>query len=274
MLFSMPKQRAILLGLLGVAVVFALDAAVGFEVNLLVLHIIPVLFVTWFATVRWGVFFAALITFISAIIAAYIAPPLPHPSYRYLDVGSDFLAMLLLVYMQWEVRKSYVQIMRQSRTDALTGCLNKVGFYEQLQAEIDRHERYRRPFSLVYFDCDNFKTVNDTLGHHVGDLLLAEIGRVVRDKLRAVDSVGRLGGDEFAALLIETEAAAAQRAAEHIKQALDAEMTARDWPVGFSIGIASFETPPANASDALQMADTLMYEVKKHGKNGMRMQRF
>lgn len=271
-LFS--KERAILLGFLGVALVGVLDAAVGFEVSLLILHVIPVLFVTWFTTLRWGVFFAVLMMVISALTIADAAPLPINPVYRYLDLGSDFIATLLLVFMQSRLRMSYERVRNQSKTDGLTGCLNKRGFSEQLQAEVDRHKRYDHFFSLVYFDCDNFKTVNDTQGHHAGDAVLIEIGTVLRAELRAVDAVGRLGGDEFAVLLRETDADAAQRAVEFMKRALDTAMRTHRWPVGFSIGIISFSQAPADADKAIQLADSLMYEVKKGGKNGIRIQRF
>ncbi|WP_460837058.1 GGDEF domain-containing protein [Noviherbaspirillum agri] len=274
MFISITKQRAIFLGFLGVALVGAMDSLVGFEVSLFVLHIIPVLFVTWFASYRWGVFFAVLITAFTGLAMTYLAPPVANPLYRYLDLGSDFTATLLLIYMQSQLRSSYEFITHQARSDALTGCLNKRGFVEQLDAEIERSRRYQHAFAIVYLDCDNFKTVNDTLGHHVGDQLLAAIGRVAGAQLRAVDAVGRLGGDEFAVLLRETDDDAALRAAEYMKDALDAEMCRHAWPVGFSIGIASFRMPPENAAKALELADALMYEVKRCGKDAIRMQQY
>lgn len=274
MTFNPTKERTILLGFLGFALVAAMDAALGFEVSLLVLHVIPVLFVTWYATPAWGVFFAVLMAVESGLGAVFLMPAATEPLWRYLDLASDFVAMLLLVWMQSKLRHSYDQIKRQSKSDALTGCLNKAGFSEQLQAEIDRSRRYRHVFSLIYFDCDDFKSVNDSMGHHAGDMLLSEVGSLMKTYLREVDSVGRLGGDEFAALLPESDAEAAQIAVEAMKRALDEQMLEHGWQVSFSMGIATFDTPPESAAKALQTADTLMYEVKKSGKNAFRMQRF
>lgn len=225
-------------------------------------------------TETWGAFFAFLMTGITALTILNAAPPPTNLVYRFLDLLSDLVATLLLIFMQSRLRQAYDTVCRQSKTDALTGCLNKAGFHEQLQAEVDRHKRYRHGFSLAYFDCDNFKQVNDTLGHQTGDALLAEIGRVLHVDLRAVDSAGRLGGDEFAVLLRESGAEAAEHAAHAMKQRLDQAMSARRWPVGFSIGIACFENAPEDADRALAAADAVMYEVKKNGKNGMRAQRF
>lgn len=271
---ALTKELAVLLGFLGVALVGLVDMALGADISLLTVHLIPVLFAAWYASLRWGIFFAALMTAISAAIIADAPPGTINPWYRYLDLASDFVAILLLVYIQSRLRASYDHVQHLSRSDALTGCWNKSGFAEQLQLEIDRQKRYNHAFSLVYFDCDNFKTVNDTHGHHVGDALLAEIGRVLRSELRAVDTIGRLGGDEFAVLLHESDIDAARHAVEFMRRALDTAMRAHQWPVSFSMGIASFERPPANAATALSLADALMYEVKRHGKNSVRERRF
>jgi len=265
---TFSKVRAILIGILGVALVGAMDAAVGYEISLLILHVIPVMFVTWFTTARWGVFFSVLVAMASALVIVYVAPETTNVFYRFLDLGSDFVATLLLVFMQSRLRASFDEALHHSRSDGLTGCWNKRGFGEQLEAEIERHRRYGHAFSLVYFDCDNFKTVNDTCGHHAGDALLAEIGRVLRAELRSLDLVGRMGGDEFAVLLRETNADAAKRAVEFMKRTLDAAMRTHSWPVTFSIGIVSYAGAPPDAASALAAADALMYEVKRQGKNG------
>ncbi|HYD80289.1 MAG TPA: GGDEF domain-containing protein [Paucimonas sp.] len=272
--FVLTEERTLLLGFIGVTLVGALDWVVGFEISLLILHVVPILFVTWFASLRWGIFFSVLMTTISALAIANAAPGTANLHYRYLDLGSDFIATLVLVFMQSRLRASYERVRHQSKSDTLTGCLNKRGFSEQLQMEIDRYKRYGHPFALAYFDCDNFKAVNDTQGHHAGDTLLMEIGRVLQAELRTVDSAGRLGGDEFAVLLRETDADAAQRAIEFMKRTLDTAMRTHRWPVGFSIGVASFDKPPENAAKALALADALMYEVKRHGKGNVRIQRF
>lgn len=272
--FTITRERTVLLGFLGVSLVGAMDAALGFEISLIILHIVPVLFVTWFAGPAWGVFFAVLMAIISVMTIAFASPEAEHPLYRYLDLGSDFGATLLLVFMLARLRTSYDLMARQSKSDVLTGCLNRRGFGEQLQLEIDRTRRYGHAFSLVYFDCDNFKTVNDTQGHHAGDALLAEIGRVLRTGMRAVDAAARLGGDEFAVLLRESDADAALHAVDSLKRELDEAMRKHGWPVSFSIGIAGFDRPPADADKALSLADALMYEVKRLGKNNVLVRRF
>jgi diguanylate cyclase (GGDEF)-like protein len=270
----LTEERVLLLGFAGVLLVSVLDWIVGFEISLLILHLFPILLVTWFASLRRGIFFSVLTVVASALAIAHAPSGTTSLYYRYLDLCSDFAAMLVLVFMQSRLRTMYERMQHQSTSDNLTQCLNRLGFTEQLQTEIDRNRRYGHPFSLVYFDCDNFKVVNDTHGHQAGDAVLAEVGRLLRSELRAADAAGRLGGDEFAVLLPETDADSARRAVEFMKRTLDTAMRTHRWPVGFSIGIASFDNAPENAPQALSIADALMYEVKKHGKGGMRIQRF
>ena len=154
-----------------------------------------------------------------------------------------------------------------ARTDMLTGLANRRAFYEALQVERARATRYGRPMTLVYLDLDNFKRVNDTLGHAVGDELLACVADLLRRTLRASDTVGRLGGDEFALLLPETNAQAAEALLQKLGSVLGDTMRAKQWPVTFSMGAAAFLDNPATVEEMIRTADELMYSVKKSGKN-------
>lgn len=154
-----------------------------------------------------------------------------------------------------------------ARTDVLTGLANRRSFYESLQMERSRTVRYGRPITLAYVDLDNFKRVNDTLGHSVGDELLVCVASLLRNTLRASDLVGRLGGDEFAVLLPETGAQAAESLLQKLALVLNDAMRARNWPVTFSIGAAAFLDNPVPVEEMIRTADELMYSVKKSGKN-------
>ena len=107
-----------------------------------------------------------------------------------------------------------------SRTDALTGCLNRRGFEERAQAELSTMRRRERSGAIVVLDIDQFKPVNDMFGHAAGDELLRWVARTLGRVVRPVDAVGRLGGDEFAVLLPEIEAEQAQASANRIARAL------------------------------------------------------
>jgi diguanylate cyclase (GGDEF)-like protein len=154
-----------------------------------------------------------------------------------------------------------------ARIDPLTTVPNRRAFYEALDKERVRSRRYRRPFTIAYVDLDNFKKVNDSLGHAVGDELLVQVAAGLRSNLRASDFVGRLGGDEFGVLLPETDATGAKLALRKLRLRLLEEMKAHSWHVTFSIGAATFLDPPDSLDVIIRMADETMYAIKAHGKD-------
>lgn len=159
---------------------------------------------------------------------------------------------------------------RLSRTDSLTQLSNARSFLECLRLEIERSRRYNHPLSLGYLDLDDFKAVNDNLGHAAGDRLLQTVAEVLAGCLRVTDVAGRMGGDEFAVLLPETEGAEAELIFARIRERLAGAATEGGWPVGFSAGIVTFAAPAQDAEAAMHAADELMYEVKRAGKNNVR----
>jgi diguanylate cyclase (GGDEF)-like protein len=127
--------------------------------------------------------------------------------------------------------------------------------------------RYRHPFSVAYLDFDNFKFINDTLGHSVGDDLIRVVVETLNHELRKTDQAARLGGDEFAILMPETDGKIAPQVMERMCSKLLDSMKGNNWPVTFSIGLATFNKPPNSVDDMIKAADSLMYEAKNNGKN-------
>ena len=161
-----------------------------------------------------------------------------------------------------------------AHTDSLTGLANRRAFFDLGAAELSRARRYQHPVTVLFFDLDAFKTVNDTLGHEAGDALLCAVADVLRAQTRATDICGRLGGDEFALLLPETGPEAATTFATTLRQRLLEAMRLRGWPATFSIGVAAWQTPPENVGHLVSRADALMYEVKQSGKDSIRAEAF
>src|SRR3954471_9551041 len=144
---------------------------------------------------------------------------------------------------------------RISRADPLTGCLNRRGFCERFQAELNGAERSGQPLSLLQIDLDNFKRINDTQGHAAGDEVLIWVVRALQETLRPTDWVGRLGGDEFAVLLPGASRGNAAEVADRVRYALTERAPA-------SIGIAVFPIDGSDADELHRRADTELYERK------------
>ncbi len=181
-------------------------------------------------------------------------------------------AELALRESETRLKEALMREQSAARVDFLTGVFNRRGFYEIAESESQRSRRYKRPLSLVYVDIDNFKTVNDSMGHEAGDELLIEVAAIVHSEVRGTDTVGRLGGDEFAVLLPETDQENSRVVVEKLQKQLMHTMRQKSWPVTFSIGLISFQTPPNSIEAMVREADRVMYSVKLRGKNSMAMQ--
>lgn len=161
-----------------------------------------------------------------------------------------------------------------SETDALTGGYNRRHSERVLVNELVRNARFARPLSVLMFDLDNFKPVNDTLGHGAGDLVLIAVHDAALAELREVDDLARVGGDEFLILLPETDEKQAQRVARRLHARVTRELKARFGhqsllsKVTISVGALTLEPKHTLcAKDVLEHVDELLYSAKKAGKN-------
>ncbi len=167
-------------------------------------------------------------------------------------------------------RKRLESILQQmSITDNLTGLFNQRHFRAVLETELERASRYGRPLCLVCIDIDNFKQVNDKLGHLEGDNALRLTARTLQNLLRKTDVAFRSGGDEFVLLLPETGNAEAQAIAARLKDSFD-QSWAKEWAakpgcasVGLSMGVAEF-AQNETADALIRRADESMYETKRN----------
>ena len=161
----------------------------------------------------------------------------------------------------------YEDARKRADRDQLTGFFNHRFFYERLGEEIVRAGRTRQPLSVLMIDLDDFKLVNDTLGHLFGDRVLAWTAELIKATLRASDVPARYGGDEFAVILPETDRAGAARAAERVEAAFrehSFESTERGpVPIGVSIGVATHPDDGRTSRDLVAMADAGLYRVKR-----------
>jgi len=165
--------------------------------------------------------------------------------------------------------KRYEDAVERSQRDALTGLANHRHFWESLEVEVERSSRYQRPFSVVMLDIDHFKNYNDTYGHLAGDGALEGVAQVIANGCRSSDLAGRYGGEEFAIILPETERDGASTFAEKIRASIEGARFADgdQTELTASLGVATYPTDGATATDLLQSADTRLYKAKADGRN-------
>ncbi|MBB5322533.1 GGDEF domain-containing protein [Marinobacter oulmenensis] len=157
-----------------------------------------------------------------------------------------------------------------SITDRLTGLLNRGAWENLVDAEYERFRRYGQSATLVMFDIDHFKKVNDTHGHLAGDEVIRHTAQVTLSNIRQTDSAGRYGGEEFGVILPETDAEGARIICERIRTAIEestVKTTTGDIRYTISVGISQLEEGPENYMQWLQKADEGLYEAKEGGRN-------
>lgn len=169
-----------------------------------------------------------------------------------------------------EIQKTNDLLLNENRIDALTQLNNRGYWEERLRQEFDRFSRYRNKGSLVMFDIDHFKKVNDTYGHQAGDQVLRNVSKVLRDSVRTTDIAGRYGGEEFGVILIDTPLNSALNFTERLRKAVETGSTKYgddNIKTTISLGIAEFNEFQNKYEKLISQADAALYYAKKNGRN-------
>jgi diguanylate cyclase (GGDEF)-like protein len=171
-------------------------------------------------------------------------------------------------------RRLFELLREQARIDALTGLSNRAAMDDALRAAVSSHQRLGQPMALLMLDLDNFKHINDSYGHGVGDDLLREVGATLRGHCRPYDVPCRFGGDEFAVILGQIEGAYARQAAARIMAGIaeiSMHLEGEQLNLSSSAGlISSCDLPEAfDPEDLLKAADAALYDAKKAGRSRM-----
>lgn len=273
MRWSDSKSSHLLFGLAGwasIVLIALFSGQANGPTNFMLLYLVPVSTMTWLLGRLCGVVVAMASTIMALSLELVHMPA--GPEIRQVAADGVITFFVFATAALWLSRmKNILKIERNlARTDFTTGALNKRCFCEMISMEIKRFKRYRRTFSVAMIDLDNFKEVNDRLGHQTGDDVLHEVVATMKSNLRDTDIVARLGGDEFALLLTETDAESARIVVSHMREKLVAVMRKHHYPVTFSMGVMAFEAVPSGVQEVLRRADDLMYKAKREGKNTIR----
>ncbi|MCE9646192.1 MAG: GGDEF domain-containing protein [Chloroflexi bacterium] len=264
---GLPFWTAICIGLVGGLGI--VDYLTGNELSFSLFYLLPVSLAVWYVNPVLGLLISVLsaVTWLAADLS--VGENFTHPIIYFWNSLIRLAFFLIVTYLLSELRKSQTTIQALARTDHLTGLYNIRYFHELLEIELKRSGRYKRSFTLVFLDLDDFKLINDRFGHAEGDQLIAFIGAELKWPLRGTDIVSRLGGDEFAILLPETGQYAAKVVMSKIQNHLAGQL-GKAYPfVTFSAGAVTYEVPPGSIAETIKIADDLMYSVKNGTKNGV-----
>jgi diguanylate cyclase (GGDEF)-like protein len=191
---------------------------------------------------------------------------------HYVEKPFDLDEMDARIRSMIEKSKAYLKLEVEATVDEKTGLANYRVFYKKLREEWERSERYKLPLSIVMLDLDDFKRVNDSLGHQAGDRVLREFAVLVSGGARGTDLAARYGGEEFAMILPHTDREHAEHVAERIRAAVfEFSFLEPDHPLRVTVSAGAATFAPgiriASAEQLVAAADRALYAAKKAGKN-------
>ena len=156
-------------------------------------------------------------------------------------------------------------------TDYLTGAYNRRFFLDIAEHEKRKSSRHQSPLSIILFDIDNFKIINDTYGHGVGDRALKKLMQICKETLRQSDIVGRIGGEEFAVLCVESNKEQALEIAKRLCKNIEEKTARLNYHFTVSMGVSEIKSDHKSVDRALHLADLALYEAKREGKNQVKV---
>lgn len=263
----LPATAIALIGVVGILAVGVIDYVSGVELRVVPLYYVPLSLVAWELGRRTVVAAAALCA-ICWTGANYLAgQTFSSPGVWVFNVVTQALSFAAIGLLIAALRSSLVHERALSRTDTLTSLLNARTFYEEAARVLALSRRTRHSVALAYVDLDNFKTVNDTLGHGAGDDMLRAVGAIILGCTRKSDVAARLGGDEFVLLMPETDPDHARLACERLRTLVAEKFSHDPYPVTASVGGVAFLSVPDNVDAMVHVADTRMYAAKAAGRN-------
>lgn len=185
-----------------------------------------------------------------------------------LESISDYAAIAI------ENARNFRRVQELTVTDDVTDLFNSRHLHEMLEVEFERSKRYKLTFSVIFFDLDHFKLINDKHGHLCGSRLLKEVGDLIRSSLRTVDIPTRYGGDEFVIILPDTSKNQALNVAERLRNDLNKQRFLKKAQLNIkltaSFGLANYPTDTQSKTDLLKLADEAMYDVKASTRNNIK----
>jgi diguanylate cyclase (GGDEF)-like protein len=268
------RHRAVVwvTALVGIAAIGSIDFFSGVELRVYPLYYAPISLLAW-RTGRSGALAGAALSAASWFVSNALGGlQFSHPGLWLANTLVHAASFSIVGVLIGSLGQSLTRERELSRIDPLTSLLNSRAFRDEAARILALCRRKARPATLAYIDLDDFKAVNDTLGHQAGDDLLREVAAALRSSTRPSDVCTRLGGDEFAILLPEVDSGEATVALERLRARLAATAASGARPVTCSIGAVTFLPAPEDVKTMVRAADSRMYAAKSAGKNQLRVE--
>ncbi len=241
----------------------------GHEYALSLFYLFPIFAITWFLGFKKGIAIVIICTLSWLSADLLLVDKFSKPWIPFINETLRCLVFVSVAYITAKLRMALEIQKKLAMTDDLTQIYNRHAFFQKAKHEIKRAQRLQTTLSLAYIDLDNFKNLNDTLGHDVGDKLLRKLAEKTKIHIREIDILARIGGDEFALLFPGTNEKEAAIVIQRIKDVCVDNFKQNNWDVTLSIGVVTFHLLPENVSEMLKIADTIMYSAKKQNKNSI-----
>lgn len=265
LLSEAPRGLVLLLGTAAVALIGVADQYTGTRLSLSLLYLFPIAAGAWWGNAATG----AMLSGLAAVVWVFANHGGgQYPAWIELwNAGIHYGIFLLTAGLMAGLRTALLRHLSLAREDPLTGAANHRAFFERLEREIAESRGTGRPFTLVYLDVDDFKALNDTLGHVTGDQVLRQIVQVIRRNVRSTDVVGRLGGDEFAVLLRDTDEEAAGQVVGKLRTLIAADLEISGLSTGVSFGAVTSIGAEERVADIVAEVDKRMYAEKRAARS-------
>jgi diguanylate cyclase (GGDEF)-like protein len=263
----LPDLLQLAAGLALVAGLTAFKLTIGHSVTVIDFMFVPVVWVGWFARARWCGYAVAAVAASASVMVAMMAETQASLAAASVAGVARFGLYLVVLALLGMMRRERAGHQHAVATDQLTGAASARSFRAIALGEVERAQRHQSDLSLAYIDVDDFKAINDRLGHPEGDHVLLAVSHVMRSSVRSTDTVARIGGDEFAILMPEIGASSARAVIERVRGELARLRTNDGEPVRCSIGLVTFDRPPTSLQELVAAGDQLLYRAKDAGKD-------
>jgi diguanylate cyclase (GGDEF)-like protein len=266
LLAGLSRSQVLVASSCVVAAIAFVDYLTGYDVSVSIFYLMPVAMAAWYGGRVPNLLLSALACaswFVADILAGHPYDNMAHPLWETLVRFGFFLVNGSLLVA---LRSSLVLQRELARTDALTGVFGRRAFQERLGHDLELARRHGGSLTVAFVDLDDFKGLNDSRGHLVGDQALRVVANVLQAVTRRADTVARLGGDEFALAFPDTDSAGARQVAAKLTNDLPEALAAVAPGLTCSIGVVTFREDMPVMEEAIRAADALMYQAKREGK--------